>query len=148
MNKNQFEILLPKYISHVLVILVNNIGCDENKMIFEFMKSRTYQLLIDEKSKLWQLSSYAISDMYLNEKSLMLEKINTVIENDRLTFKVFCIETFKNSYNLSTVDIIHIFENYDVFKYIDSYFEELHSYGDKFIVEDLTLYLNARGCFI
>lgn len=147
MNKEQFEILIYKYIADVISKILINCDDDENILIFEFMKSKTYEMLIDEESKLWHLSSFALCEMYLNEKNKNVISYDNSNCNEKLTFKVFCLETFKNSYNLEVLDLIDIFAKYDVLKYIDLYFEELHSYGDKFIVEDLTLYLNARGYF-
>ncbi len=68
--------------------------------------------------------------------------------SETLKFKVFCIESFKNKYSMTGTEVSLLFKKYDVLKYIEMFFEELHSYGDKFIVEDLTLYLNARGYFL
>ena len=63
--------------------------------------------------------------------------------SETLKFKVFCIESFKNEYSLTSSKVAEIFLKYNVLKYIEMFFDELHSYGDKFIVEDLTLYLNT-----
>lgn len=59
-------------------------------------------------------------------------------------FKVFCLESYKNAHEISGVAAFHIFKKYNVFEYINSFFDVLHSTGQQYIVQDIDLYIDAR----
>jgi hypothetical protein len=62
-----------------------------------------------------------------------------------LKFKVFCIEMYKQKNNMSGSEVYDLFKKYKVMNYIENFYEELHSFGDKYLVEDLELYIEARS---
>ena len=59
-------------------------------------------------------------------------------------FLVYCIEIYKSSKNLSGKDVMALFTKYRVNEYVRSYFEALHTTGEKYIVNDIDLYIKAR----
>ena len=59
-------------------------------------------------------------------------------------FLVYCIEIYKSAKNLSGKDVMGLFTNYRVNEYVRSYFEALHTTGEKYIVSDIDLYIKAR----
>ena len=63
---------------------------------------------------------------------------------DKMNFAVFCLESYKLAHNLKGKDVIEIFNQYKVFDYIKSFFDVLHSTGQKYIVEDLDIYIRSR----
>jgi len=63
---------------------------------------------------------------------------------NRLDFLVYCIENYKNSKSLKGKEALELFNNYHVFDYIDASYESLHTTGREYIVEDLSIYINAR----
>lgn len=64
--------------------------------------------------------------------------------NKKLYFKIFCLESYKNAYQLDGVTVLNIFKQYGVFDYITSFYDVLHSTGQEFIVADIDLYIKAR----
>ena len=62
-----------------------------------------------------------------------------------LAFKVFCLESYKAAHNLSGASAYDIFNKYNVFDYISSYYDVLHSTGRLFIVSDIDEYLSVRN---
>ena len=60
-------------------------------------------------------------------------------------FLIYCIEIYKNAKSLSGKQVIELFNRYHVCEYITSYFEALHTTGEKYIVDDIELYIAARG---
>lgn len=59
-------------------------------------------------------------------------------------FLVYCVEQYKNAKSLSGKQISILFTKYNVWDYIYSCFEALHTTGANYIVEDIDLYIEAR----
>jgi hypothetical protein len=57
---------------------------------------------------------------------------------------VFCLEQYKNEHGLKGRETLRLFEQYGVLAYIDAFFDILHSYGGKYIVRDIDLFIRAR----
>ena len=61
-----------------------------------------------------------------------------------LSFKVFCLESYKAVHKLSGASAYDIFNKYKVFDYISSYYDVLHSTGRLYIVNDIDDYISNR----
>lgn len=59
-------------------------------------------------------------------------------------FLIYCIELYKNAKNLTGKQVIALFDRYHITDYIISYFEALHTTGEKYIINDIDLYISAR----
>jgi uncharacterized protein YneR len=59
-------------------------------------------------------------------------------------FKAFCLERYKYEHNLNGKDAIRLFKRYGVMDYISSFYDVLHTFGDKYIVQDIDLFIEAR----
>jgi len=59
-------------------------------------------------------------------------------------FKAFCLERYKYEHNMSGRDAIRLFMQYGVMNYIESFYDVLHTFGDKYLVEDINLFIKAR----
>jgi len=59
-------------------------------------------------------------------------------------FKVFCIERYKHIHNLKGSEVLRLFKRYGVMDYIGSFYDVLHSFGDKYIVADIDEFISAR----
>jgi hypothetical protein len=59
-------------------------------------------------------------------------------------FKAFCLERYKYEHNMSGKDTIRLFKQYGVMDYIGSFYDVLHTFGDKHIVRDIELFIEAR----
>ena len=64
--------------------------------------------------------------------------------SETLKFKTFCFEIYKASKNMTGIETQELFEKYKVFEYLDTFYDVLHSTGDKYIVNDIDLYIEAR----
>lgn len=60
-------------------------------------------------------------------------------------FLVFCIEQYKSAKKLTGRQVMELFGKYKVAEYIVSCFEALHTTGTNYIIEDIDLYIEARG---
>ncbi len=59
-------------------------------------------------------------------------------------FLVYCTEQYKSAKKLSGKQVSELFSRYQVWDYIYSCFEALHTTGANYIVEDIDLYIEAR----
>lgn len=59
-------------------------------------------------------------------------------------FLIYCVERYKSVKGLSGRQTSELFTKYRVWDYIYSCFEALHTTGEKYIVEDIDLYIEAR----
>ena len=62
-----------------------------------------------------------------------------------LSFKVFCLESYKAVHNLTGSEAYEVFKKYNVFDYITTHYDVLHSTGRLYIVSDIDDYLLNRG---
>ena len=60
-------------------------------------------------------------------------------------FLIYCTEVYKNAKHLTGKQVAEIFTRYRVWDYVYSCFEALHTSGDRYIVEDIDLYIVARN---
>lgn len=59
-------------------------------------------------------------------------------------FLIFCTEQYKSAKKLSGKQVSELFTLYQVWDYIYSCFEALHTTGVNYIVDDIDLYIEAR----
>ena len=63
---------------------------------------------------------------------------------NRGQFLIYCVETYKNAKHLTGKQVAALFTRYDVWDYVYSCYEALHTTGANYIVEDIDLYIKAR----
>ena len=62
-----------------------------------------------------------------------------------LAFKVFCLETYKAVHNLTGPAAYELFNKHQVFNYIESCYDVLHSTGRLYIAGDIDEYIAGRS---
>lgn len=67
MNENQFNAMLAIIVPSIIELIIKNSNLDTDKAISLFYKSKLYQELSDEKSKLWHYSPMTLYTMYQDE---------------------------------------------------------------------------------
>jgi len=101
--------------------------------------SNSYQLLLQEDTKLWYMSGMGIFELLEEEKK------EEKFDNPKLLlFYAFCLEKYKVFANLLAEEALLIFRKYRVFDYLKEGFEILHTQGESYIVNDIDLFIKAR----
>jgi hypothetical protein len=59
-------------------------------------------------------------------------------------FKVFCIERYKSEHHIKGKEAFRIFKEYGVLDYLTSFYDVLHTFGEKYIVADIDEFIAAR----
>jgi len=60
------------------------------------------------------------------------------------SFKVFCLECYKNTHGMKGRDAFNLFKQYGVLDYIGSFYKVLHGYGHQCIVQDIDEFIATR----
>ena len=58
-------------------------------------------------------------------------------------FLIYCMERYRYFKGLSGEEAARLFDKYDVYSYIEKYFEALHTMGDNYIVQDIDGYISS-----
>lgn len=62
----------------------------------------------------------------------------------KIDFTVFCMESYKQEHGMTGKEALKVFKDYNVFEYIDSFYDVLHATGQEYIVEDIDIYIRSR----
>ena len=65
-----------------------------------------------------------------------------------LEFKVFCFEAYRAEKNLTGRETMQLFKQYGVLDYLGTCYDVLHTTGRDYLVEDIDIFLESRGCKI
>jgi hypothetical protein len=68
---------------------------------------------------------------------------NSAIDN-KVKFLIYCLEIYKTAKHLSGNEVVSLFATYDVFNYIDKYYEALHTTSADYTIEDIDEYISSR----
>ena len=69
MDPERFEFIKRTLTVSVVRILMTDHGWPEEKAISEFMRSKVYDCLQDEETKVWHRSAHQLAGMYSDERS-------------------------------------------------------------------------------
>ena len=59
-------------------------------------------------------------------------------------FFVYCLEIYKSAKGMTGKEAISLFRRYSIAEYIYAFYEALHTTGEKYIVNDIDMYVQAR----
>ena len=145
MEKRKFEAVLTLLVPQVILLITENYPYDEIIATREFYSSEVYSVLEQEDTKLWHLSALTLYNMFDEEKNWYIYfPGGGVIMSKEGNFLVYCVEQYRSAKGLSGKQVADLFNKFRVWDYIYSCFEALHTTGDKYIVEDIDLYIEAR----
>lgn len=117
MEKKKFEVVLILLVPQIIQLIVENLSCDEITASKEFYSSEVYSLLEQEDTKIWHFSPLTLFNMYQEEKS---------------------------TGSISFPEVSALFTRYEIWDYIYSCFESLHTTGENYIIGDIDLYIEER----
>ncbi|GHU82231.1 hypothetical protein FACS1894196_0220 [Clostridia bacterium] len=59
-------------------------------------------------------------------------------------FKVFCLERYKSEHHMTGSDAFRLFKEYGVLDYLGAFYDVLHSFGDRYLVQDIDEFIAVR----
>ena len=64
--------------------------------------------------------------------------------SDRGDFLIYCVEMYKDAKKMNGKQVVELFSRYDIWDYIYSCFEALHTTGANYIVDDIDEFIKVR----
>ncbi|WP_163630176.1 DUF3791 domain-containing protein [Paludibacter sp. 221] len=123
-------------------MIVEKKHLDVESAFYYLYTSDLYRNLTEKDSSLWQQSTLSLYESLKKEK---LSANKTQEHNSKITlFQAFCLEQYKKQHNISATDSLYIFLSYDVFKYIESVYQTLHTQSEYYIIAEIDKYIKRK----
>ena len=103
--------------------------------------SELYAKILDDETKMWYLSTPALYDILEEEKR---NKRHHPLPDKLLMFRSFCIESYSDYKQQSSLNTISLFKQYEVFAFLDDTFEMLHTQDPAYIIDSIEKYIKSQ----
>lgn len=131
--------ILPFKIQELVGIIMEKRSLPFMDALSYLYSSKLYEKLHDEPAKWWYLSSLRLYEMLKKEK-----RENKGYDPKASPFIIFCVESYKDHHGMPIGEVFALFTYYDVFSYLTSGYDVLHTQGKAYIVEDIDIYIKNR----
>ena len=85
-----------------------------------------------------------IMEKELNQLEKEFKQRQMGIVEERARFVSFCIEQYARVKNMSTEDVVNLFEKYGITEHFCEFFEVLHTHGHNWLIEEIDEMINKR----
>ena len=65
-------------------------------------------------------------------------------QQDRAVFVSFCIEQYAKAKNMTTEDVVNIFEQYGITEHFYEFYDVLHTQGHNWLIEEIDEMIKNR----
>lgn len=65
-------------------------------------------------------------------------------KQDRAMFVSFCIEQYAKAKNITTEDVVNLFDQYGITEHFCDFYDVLHTHGHQWLVEEIDKMINDR----
>lgn len=65
-------------------------------------------------------------------------------QQDRAVFVSFCIEQYAKAKNMTTEDVVNLFEQYGITEHFCEFYEVLHTQGHNWLIEEIDEMIKNR----
>lgn len=73
-----------------------------------------------------------------------IKAVNNKEQQDRAMFLSFCIEQYAKAKNLTTEEVVDMFERYGISEHFYEFYDVLHTQGGQWLVEEIDNMINDR----
>ena len=142
MENNLEKMMLPFKVQQLLQTIIEKKRFGIEDAMQYLYSSDLYNLLSEESSYLWQLSTLNLYDLLKKEKRIKKQKQNN--STPVLLFLSFCLENYKEYKMLSAEEALFSFSQHGVLDYLENVFETLHTQGKDYIMEEIENYITNK----
>lgn len=132
--------VLPFKIQELIEIIMKNKSLSFIDALHYLYSSELYSKFFDDSAKLWYISSLNLYEMLKEEKRIQ-KRVN---DSKKELFTVFCLESYKEYYNTSAMQVFALFTYYGVFDYLSEGYEVLHTQGKVYIASDINRFIKKQ----
>ena len=61
--------------------------------------------------------------------------------SEEMNYSIFCMEEYKQYKHMKGEEVAEIFKKYNVFDYVISCYDALHTTGTEYMIEDIDMYI-------
>jgi len=65
-------------------------------------------------------------------------------QQDRAIFVSFCIEQYAKAKNMTTDDVVNLFEQYGIMEHFCEFYDVLHTHGHNWLIEEIDEMIKNR----
>lgn len=65
-------------------------------------------------------------------------------KQNRAMFVSFCIEQYAKAKNITTEDVVNLFDQYGIAEHFCDFYDVLHTHGHQWLVEEIDKMINDR----
>ena len=132
--------MLPFKIQELVETIMDKKRMSEIDAMYYLYTSRLYERMEDPSAKLWYESTLNLYETLEAEKRDERQKVSSAVSQ----FIVFCIELYRRAHKGDAVQILSLFRNKGVLKFLTNGFETLHSQSQEYILREIDSYLKNR----
>lgn len=136
--------MLPFVMKELVAMVMKKKTLAMEDALYYIYSSGLYDTLLDEDTKIWYLSTPALYNLL--EKQKADERSQQGEDMKILLFKMFCIENYRASKNISAKEALLLFSEFSVFSFLDETYEMLHTQDIDYILDTIAQYIkNKKG---
>lgn len=135
--------ILPIKIAELVKTIQDKKGLEMEQAFTYLYSSKFYSNLIDDRQKLWYMSTEYLYSLLDEEK--LKNTIGGRKESKVILFCTFCIENYsKKRMRGDRVKTLETFSRYGVYSFLIRNFEVLHSQDEEYILDNIDDFINSR----
>ena len=134
------EAILPVKIAELVTIISKKKKLGSTDALAYLYTSDFYLKLQNADSKWWYMSGLNLYHELEKEKQKQLHAGDARVK----LFFVFCTENYKAKTGLDAIEILTLFNKYDVYKFLADNYDILHTQGEDYILDEISAYIKKR----
>lgn len=134
------EAILPVKITELVTIISKKKKLGSTDALAYLYTSDFYLKLQNADSKWWYMSGLNLYHELEKEKQKQLHAVDARVK----LFFVFCTENYKAKTGLDAIEILTLFNKYDVYKFLADNYDILHTQGEDYILDEISAYIKKR----
>ncbi len=142
MEKHATGSLLPFQLQQLLEIIVSRKKMTIEDALAYLYSSKLYADLSSDDSFYWRFSANYLYDELIREKRKQKQHQNS--SSPILLFIAFCIEEYKRHKKLDARQVVTLFRQYDVTRFLSEVYETLHTQSRDYIMAEIDGYIRNR----
>lgn len=141
-SKELSKDMLPFIMKELVDMVMQKKALLLNDALHYIYSSHLYESLLNEDAKLWYSSTLLLYEALEKEKAEKRKRQNRDMKI--LLFKMFCIEKYRFSKEMSAEEALLLFSKYKVFDFLENTFEMLHTQDTEYIIDTINTYIKNK----
>jgi len=136
------EAIAPYKVQQLVEIIMREKRLSFDDALHYLYSTDLYRRLLSEETKWWYASGQSLYELLEAEK----QQERIAPDNRPVTlFLCFCVERYRLHTRQPAADVLALFEKHRVFDFLQTGFGALHTQGERYIMEEIDLFLTARN---